>query len=264
MTELEQRVASYHSSAQINDSIWADFGALTDSIPFLKAHRDWVEKNSFGFGDRAFHYMWYLILRDDVLRRPHPKLLEIGVYKGQVISLWALIANQLRSSVQITAISPFKSSKPWFTRNRLLNRAAQMIVRRYRDDVRSANLYNDEDYLDCIHRIFRQFQIPEANLSVVPGYSQDKHVYQQLSESWFDVIYIDGGHRYEQVASDLAMYSQRVTAGGYLVLDDASCGQPGSKFWKGHRSVSRAADDWGNPGFTNVLNVGHNRVYQRS
>ena len=38
--------------------------------------------------------MWYLILRDDVLNRPDPRLLEIGVYKGQVISLWALIASQ--------------------------------------------------------------------------------------------------------------------------------------------------------------------------
>lgn len=263
MTELEKYFADYRPTAELNDTVWTSFGRDTDSIHFLKAHRDWVEQNSWGFGDRAFHYMWYLLLRDDVLNRPDPKLLEIGVYKGQVISLWALIASQLHSSAAITAVSPFESAKPWFAKNCILNRVAQMIFRHYRDDVRSANLYENVNYLDCVHRIFRQFGISEANVSFLRGYSQDQHIYQQLERRLFDVIYIDGGHRYEQVAQDLTNYSRLVGAGGYLVLDDASCNQPGSKFWKGHESVSRAADDWGAPGFTNALNVGHNRVYKR-
>ena len=264
MTELEQQLANYYSTAEINDSVWTSLNVHTNLVPFLKAHRDWVEKNSWGFGDRAFHYMWYLILRDDVLQRPNPKLLEIGVYKGQVISLWALIASQLQSSVHITAISPFESAKPWFARYRLLNRCAQMVVKKYRDDVLSANLYDNDDYLDHVHRIFRQFQLPEANLSFLRGYSQDQQIYKQVAGTLFDLIYIDGGHRYEQVSQDLAMYSPCVAAGGYLVLDDAACNQPGSTFWKGHQSVSLAVDDWHNPGFVNVLNVGHNRVYRRS
>jgi hypothetical protein len=261
--DLQQHLASYQSTLQINDTVWTTFQTRTDSVPFLKAHRDWVEKNAWGFGDRAFHYMWYLILRDDVLKRPKPKLLEIGVYKGQVISLWALIAIQLQSSAMVTAISPFESAKPWFAQSRVLNRIAQMLFKAYRDDIRSANLYENENYLECVHRIFRQFGLSEANVTFLRGYSQDPHVYQQVTDRAFDVIYIDGGHRYEQVIQDLTNYSRLVTAGGYLVLDDASCNQPGSKFWKGHESVSRAADDWGAPGFTNVLNVGHNRVYRR-
>ena len=264
MTELEKYFADYRPTAELNDLVWTTFEKDTDSIPFLKAHRDWVEENSWGYGDRAFHHMWYLILRDDVLNRPEPKLLEIGVYKGQVISLWALIASQVQKSVGITAVSPFESAKPWFARNRILNRVAQMVVKEYRDDVRSANLYQRENYLDCVHQIFSRFGLSEANLSFLRGYSQDPHIYQQLEGMRFDVIYIDGGHRYEQVADDLTKYSQLVSAGGYLVLDDASCNQPGSKFWKGHESVSRAADDWGAPRFRNVLNVGHNRVYMRS
>lgn len=263
MTELQKYFADYHSTAERNDSVWTNFEKSTDSIHFLKSHRDWVEQNSWGFGDRAFHYMWYLILRDDVLNRPDPRLLEIGVYKGQVISLWALIASQFHKSAAIAAVSPFESAKPWFARSRILNRVAQTLFKHYRDDVRSANLYESEDYLDCVHCIFRQFGLSEANVSFLRGYSQDQHVYQQVEGGLFDVIYIDGGHRYEQVAEDLTNYSRLVSAGGYLVLDDASCNQPGSKFWKGHESVSRAADDWGAPGFTNVLNVGHNRVFKR-
>lgn len=263
MTKLEEYFEKYRPTAEMNDAIWATFEEQTNSVSFLKIHRDWVERNSWGFGDRAFHYMWYLILSEDVLKRSAPKLLEIGVYKGQVISLWALIAKHLHSSVEITGISPFESSKPWFAENRVFNRIARIIFKVYRDDVRSANLYNAENYLDCVHRIFREFDLSEANVSLLRGYSQDQNVHEKVAESSFDVIYIDGGHRYEQVSEDLAKYSPLVSRGGYLVLDDASCNQPGSKFWKGHESVSRAAEDWGAPGFTNVLVVGHNRVYKR-
>jgi hypothetical protein len=207
--------------------------------------------------------MWYLLLRDDVLNRPDPELLEIGVYKGQVISLWALIAAQLRRPAAITAVSPFQGGRPWFAKNRVLNRVAQLIVKHYREDLGSANLYEDGDHLDSVHRIFAQFGLSDESIKFLRGYSQDEHTQQQLPRRLFDVIYIDGGHRYEQVVQDLKYYSLLVAAGGYLVLDDASCNQPGSKFWKGHESVSRAAEDWGAPGFTNVLNVGHNRVFRR-
>jgi hypothetical protein len=263
MTELETCFANYHSTAALNDMVWASFEERVDSIDFLKAHRDWVEKNSWGFGDRAFHYMWYLLLRDDVLNRPAPELLEIGVYKGQVISLWALIATQLRKSVLITGVSPFQARKPWFSKNRALKRVAQLIVSSYREDVRTANLYENDDYLDSVRRIFVQFCLSDANVSLLRGYSQEKQIQQQLAGRRFNVIYIDGGHRFEEVAQDLRHYSELVAADGYLVLDDASCDQPGSRFWKGHESVSNAVREWGAPGFINVLNVGHNRVYQR-
>jgi hypothetical protein len=79
MTELEKYLGDYRSTAKMNDLVWTSFGQHTDSVQFLKAHRDWVEENSWGYGDRAFHYMWYVLLRDDVLNRPNPKLLEIVI-----------------------------------------------------------------------------------------------------------------------------------------------------------------------------------------
>jgi|SRR5215469_9668416 len=264
MTELEKYFAKYEPTAEINDRLWGDFTQKTDSIEFLKSHRDWVEKNSWGFGDRAFHYMWYLLLRDDVLKRDTPRLLEIGVYKGQVISLWSLVAHRLGCPVQICGVSPFQGNKPWFAKNRILNRLACLIAKHYRDNVRSASLYECDDYLEAVHRIFKQFVLSEENVTLLRGYSQDEHILRQLSSRHFDVIYIDGGHRYEEVLEDLNCYSRLASTGGYLVLDDASCNQPGSKFWKGHGSVSRAAEEWGATGFRNILNVGHNRIYKRS
>jgi len=262
MTELHRCIASYQPTAELNDAVWASFGEHTDSVHFLRTHRDWVESNSWGFGDRAFHYMWYILLRDDVLNRPAPELLEIGVYKGQVISLWALIAAQLGRPAAITAVSPFEGGKPWFAKSHMLSRVAQLVFKRYREDLRSFNLYENGDYRDAVRRIFRQFALSDANVSLLQGYSQDECIQRRLGGRRFDVIYIDGGHRYEEVAQDLKYYSTLVAPDGYLVLDDASFDQPGSKFWKGHESVSRAAKDWGARDFRNVLNVGHNRVYK--
>lgn len=54
MTELEKYFADYHSTAERNDSVWTNFEKNTGSIHFLKSHRDWVEQNSWGFGDPHF------------------------------------------------------------------------------------------------------------------------------------------------------------------------------------------------------------------
>ena len=73
---LQGWFAAYDASR--NDEVWTSFTELTDTVACLKSHRDWVEANSWGFGDRAFHYMWYLLLTDEVLKRERPSLLEIG------------------------------------------------------------------------------------------------------------------------------------------------------------------------------------------
>jgi hypothetical protein len=46
-------------------------------------------------------------------------------------------------------------------------------------------------------------------------------------------------------------------------MDDAACFLPGKTFWKGRESVSKACETIPSPGFKNVLNVGHIRLYQR-
>lgn len=110
MKSLQEHIRTYHSSEQYNDDLWREFTTLTDSIPHLKDHRDWIERHNWGFGDRAFHYMWYLLLSQAVLKKPNPVLLEIGVYKGQVISLWSLIAAKELVTALIYAISPLAAT----------------------------------------------------------------------------------------------------------------------------------------------------------
>src|SRR4051812_25161223 len=54
--------------------------------PELKAHRLYFTGNRRGFGEHVFHVMWSLLLEQFKPR----DFLEIGVYRGQVISLVAL------------------------------------------------------------------------------------------------------------------------------------------------------------------------------
>lgn len=258
MSEFKEMCEGYSPPA--NDLVWNYCQHAVDGVPPLKQHRDWVEKNAWGFGDRAFHYMWYLLLRDEVLLRPRPKLLEVGVYKGQVISLWSLISGILNvPSPQITAVSPFGSD--YRRGGRIL---ARLFSRKYREDMIVGNVFPSGDYFACVQKIFDQFRLDINAVRFIHGYSQDRPVIERLYDGGcFDVIYIDGGHRYDQVVADLAIYPRMVALGGYLVLDDASVFQPGSMFWKGIENVSRAVEEWGAPGFKNVLNVGHNRIFQR-
>src|SRR6476659_10073756 len=61
ITELEACIANYKPTAEYNDSLWKSFAQKTVIVSCLRVHRDWVEENAWGFGDRAFHYMWYMM-----------------------------------------------------------------------------------------------------------------------------------------------------------------------------------------------------------
>ena len=50
--------------------------------------------------------MWFILFRDF---KPS-NVLEIGVYRGQVLSLWALLANKLGFNCDVHGISPITSA----------------------------------------------------------------------------------------------------------------------------------------------------------
>jgi hypothetical protein len=254
-------VREYSPSESANDAMWEEFDRRSRELPFLDAHRSWVEETKWGFGDRAFHYMWYLLLRDEILPREDPALLEIGVYKGQVISLWALIASELGRTARIHAISPLRGTRPKLPRG--FARIATYLSRRYREDSRNGNHYERLDYAAAVREIFERFSQDVSKVTFFRGLSEDPGIKQQTAGMTFDLVYIDGGHRYEEVQHDIAYYGSRVKQGGFMVLDDASSFQPGTRFFRGHESVSRAAEELDAATWHNVLNVGHNRIYKR-
>lgn len=58
-------------------------------------------------------------------------------------------------------------------------------------------------------------------------------------------------------------YSPKVTKNGFLVIDDASSNIPGFTFWKGIQEVSDANEKIDPVPFKNVLNIAHNRIFQK-
>lgn len=58
----------------------------------------------------------------------------------------------------------------------------------------------------------------------VIGNSTDKTVAEQVirSDAYVDLLFIDGSHRYEDMASDVALYSDAVKHGGFVALHDSA------------------------------------------
>ena len=207
----------------------------------LRVHRDYIEKHALGMGERCFHWLWKLIV--DEMPTAF-SFLEVGVYKGQVLSLVKLLANRTGRDagvVGVTMLSDFAGDTDEFPR------------------------YPDEDYGKYIRELHEMLSLEQPHLVV--GDSTDPGVQQAVQELGpFDIIYIDGCHEYDYVASDLLFYPTLVKPGGLLVVDDASCDlkQPWG-FFQGIAPVSRAVRtvietdlQW-----EHLLAVVHNRVWRK-
>lgn len=265
MSDLIQFTARYQNNGKCNDETHQLFTQKTNEHPLLKQHRDYIEQNKLGFGDRAFHFMWYLLFSDVAERKGNVKALEIGVYKGQVISLLSLLSKELKVPADISAITPLEGtvSSSSLVNNRIVNKIRRTFSASFRKQEKEGNLYKNEDYKKIIADLFTHFGLDLNNVHLHKGYSNDPSILSALKGQQFDLIYIDGDHSYEGALNDIRNFTPMVSDKGYLVMDDASWFLEGSAFWKGHEEVSRACNIIDGLGFKNILNVGHNRVYQK-
>ena len=71
------------------DQVYTMFREEFYKDDFLINHRNYIEKNVLGFGAKPFHTLWREIVRN---QRDEFKFLEIGVYKGQILSLIKLLS----------------------------------------------------------------------------------------------------------------------------------------------------------------------------
>jgi hypothetical protein len=259
--DLTHRMAAYKNVAHVNEAVYAEFAQRLQGIPFLKTHRDWVEEHKWGFGDRSFHYLWLLIVK--YLTSAHlvsSAALEIGVYKGQILSLLALCADRLQVPLDIYAISPFSGNAP---QSRILDQVRKIIQPRYRKLAAMGNVYAQNDYLAACRIIFESFDLDFGKVHSIRGKSSDPDVYGQIQDVKFGLIYIDGDQPFEGVTPDIVHYCPLIRIGGPLVMDDSSCEPPGEGFFKRFPAVSKVVRIIASLGFKNVLNAGHNRVYLR-
>ena len=220
-----------------NAKLFVDgFTDMVNLTPALKAHRDYVEKHVYGFGERAFHWLWKLIVDEQ------PKdfrFLEVGVYKGQILSLVRLLAPRA-DITGVTMLSNFSGLGKFPP-------------------------FPDGDYRQHIVDLHEHFNQPMPTLVV--GDSTNAVVQEQaLDRGPFDVVYVDGCHEYEYVMNDLAFYPTLLKSGGLLVVDDSACfmKQPWGYF-QGIEDVSLAvrAVIETDPQYEHLLAVMHNRVWRK-
>lgn len=202
---------------------------------WVREHRAYFNDSGRGFGEDAFHAMWYLIFKGS-----RPKLaLEIGVYRGQVVSLWAMLAEKLGIECEIHGISPFTST----------------------GDSVSEYLKDIDYYADTVGNCGKfAFKIPVFH----KGFSTGKSMRDIIESKKWDLIYIDGNHDYEVAKADFIICSNSLRRGGLLVLDDSAletCYKPAAFAKGGHYGPSRVAGEIDQAVFEEVVFCGHNRVF---
>lgn len=207
----------------------ADFEAATNANPKLKALRDHVESHILGFGERSFMGLWECLLAD---LGPKPKLLEIGVFRGQSIAAWRTIAPK----ANIIGITPLDSTDGHW----------------------------ESDYAKDITDLHTHFNLKQP--TIWKGLSTDPDMIDKAATAApFDLIYIDGGHSYDVAHSDVYRFSSFVKVGGLLVIDDCAnkYNLPDGMF-KGIHDVARAVDEQlPNDHYTELFSVVHIRVFKR-
>ena len=259
--DFSARLAAYRPTAAHHDRVFAEFTALTQADPVLAAHRRHVEARQLGYGDPAFHALWARLLATAHAQFGRVDALEIGVFKGQVISLWALLAREHGWPVRVHAITPLAGqplpAARWW--RSLLFRLSP----RFRERVASGDFYADDDYEKILRTHFAAHRLSFDDVRLLRGYSTDDAVRAQVAADRFHLLYIDGDHTYAGARADLEHYAPKVVPGGWLVMDDAAHDQPGTTFWKGYETVARACRLLPALGFKPVFAVGHNRVFQR-
>jgi hypothetical protein len=203
----------------------------------LQQHRHYFTRRKRGFGEDAFHVMWFLLFREF---RPR-NFLEIGVYRGQVISLVSLLAKLHDTACDVYGVAPFSSEGDQ--------------VSKYPTHI---------DYFKDTLTNFARFGLPPPSL--LKAFSTDEPALQLISSRAWDMIYIDGNHDYSIAKRDWEACSKNLKPGGIIVLDDSALTtryEPPTFATAGHSGPSRVAAEIESRAFAEILQVGHNRVFQR-
>lgn len=260
---LEDWCTSYENTARGNRRVLREFARLVASVPWLAGHRDWVECQKHGYGTRAFHYLWYLLMASYARRSAPVRVLEIGVFKGQILSLVSLAARELEVRMVATGVSPLAGNQrrlsPW--------RAARQFLfdPQWRRQYRLGNLHPAGDHLAEIQRIYDAFALDLQSVELLRGLSTDSHVVDHVRQNQYAIVFIDGDHSESVARFDIETYTPLVEPGGYAVVDDAGAFLPGWGFAKGLRDVSLACRTLERSNcWQNVLNVGKLRVFRRA
>lgn len=173
----------------------------------LLEHRTAIETDSLGCGARAFHWLWHLLVQE--APRADFKFLEIGVLRGQVISLVSLLAQRRDLPATVVGVSTF-DGRGMFMKD---------------DGQFSGPEEIDDHYAQTVLDLYERFGISTPP-ALVYGDSTNPETVERVRDYFapFDVVYVDGSHEYADARKDLLNYAPMVNVGGYLLADDAGLG----------------------------------------
>jgi hypothetical protein len=229
------------------ESTYKFFDYLFDCLPSpLAEHRRFFENDCRGFGERAFHSGWLWIFmnffghRDSVIN-----CLEIGVFKGQTLTLFPIIAEHLNKELSALGLSPFDSSG---------------------DDV---SVYGAADYYKEVKEYAHYLGISDS-INLIKAYSNDPIGIEAIASKDWDLIYIDGSHDYDVVKSDFLHSARALKVNGILVFDDSSLFSQRIPLQKrlpgfpGHPGPSRVVDEICHYPLLHVLTIGHLNIFLKT
>lgn len=240
--DFERFSADWVDTPEYNDYIYREFEKAVDGIPYLKAHDEIVGRYNLGYGEKAFRYVWYLLMSQ---LEGDSKFLEIGVYKGSILALSQLIARELKLDVLSYGLTPLNTTGDKYSR------------------------YDPDDFGSCIAYLYHLLELSTDNTRIIEGLSTDPVIKDKARlNGSYDIIYVDGGHDYETVVSDIELCHEILKPNGFLVLDDASSFlhfKPTHPGFDGHPDVGRAVSDTleQDDRYRHLFACGHNRVWRK-
>lgn len=221
--------------------IYFEFLTKYNEDDVLINHRTYIEENKLGFGEKPFHSLWNEIVKT---QKNEFNFLEIGVYKGQILSLVKLLSDRYNKELQYVGVTPLNNTGDKFSS------------------------YDKENYLEIITSLFNHFNLEfNVDKNLIKGDSTSEDIKNEIRKfNFFDVVYIDGCHDYNCVVSDILLMKEVTKLNSIIVFDDSSCFKqiPENNF-KGHIDVCNAIKDYleNDSMFIEILCVGHNRVFKR-
>lgn len=231
----------YEDTEECNRMVVETFRHSTNEVKELKEHRDFIEYHQkelgiiYGHGDRSLPHFWKLLV--DEMPKDF-KFLEIGVYKGQILSLIQMLANSSSKNAKIYGVTPL-----------------------YDPDFAAYNR------LPFIEKLFAKFNLTMENTTITDGLSQTPEIIEKVSESApYDMVYVDGDHSYSVTVSDIENYGAMLKIGGFMVVDDCNNNKKLPEgFYGGIYEVSLAVGDCleNNPNYQEILSCLHVRVWKK-
>lgn len=202
----------------------------------ITGHREYFRQGNRGFGEDAHYAAWWLLLKE---YRP-TTCLEIGVYRGQTVCLWALIGDLEGMQLDVHGVSPFDATGDQ--------------VSKYRSDI---------DYLEDTKDNFSHFGLPLPTF--VRDLSTGTTAVSHIAGRTWDLVYIDGCHDFDVALSDYQLCKEKLSGHGLLVLDDASAGawSPPPFAFAGHPGPSKVAAEHAMCEMSFLGAVGHLNFFRR-